>query len=1034
LPADLQHDLQDYAERLTADPQHGREELLGRLNFPEQDVLAAWLATQREALTQTRVRVLSRNAKTHAEAGRLTAALECTQAWLHHTPLDEEAHRVRVRLLYQQGNRAAALAAYEQCEQRLRTELGVEPSAATRMLWAQLQQTDQLERGGPPAIPLALLRPPRLVARGLAWQAMLDIVASPGVLVLEGEAGMGKSRLLGDFVASQAGWCGLAAQPGDDALPLSLLARLLSEGIARWGRPAEDWVCRELARLAPEAGAPATDPFAVLRLRQAVRAALLDWHRQGLAGLAVDDLHHADGATLHLLLPLFVQTAADGLPWLLASRPPLEATGLQELRRHALSSLGLDDMQALLASLDVPGLAGLQDQGWAAALLQRTGGNPLFVLQTLAAVFEQGGLQQAEPAQALAVLPSTLPSTLQAALAGRMERLTPQARAIVRVACVASADFTPQLACQLLGVPPAALADPWLELQAAQIMRGSRFAHDLVRDAALAITPGDLRGLIHAQVAQALAEAKAPPARIAEHWDAAGRWSEAATAFEEAAAQARACGTPADELLKLKAATRCHRATATAAGLAAAFVTEARALGLSITQTQLGDDVLQACQSLLAAACNDEQRARAQVLLGHFWSERFEPETGLEAAQAGLQLACASHNVALELEAAQRLAGLLGRLGRYEEALQILRPRQGDLHRLTLDDRLAWLADFGLALDYADQRQEAVAVFDQVAVESQAQQRWAVAASALSSKSVALMYLGRLQGSLDAIELSLALSRRVGLEGEGLLIDEATWAGNLRDLGQFSTYLQRAERLPQALRDAGSLFWAANTEHDLATAYAWLGRPDLAWRTLSSPIEDLPPLMRAARLHTRARLARDYGVGVSGPTPQAMQAQALQWLDEAQAPGRSHFRLAISLYAARDDSSLQSLQVVCDLEAEGRRRQNFMFATAASCVHLHLLLQRGERRTACGVARALLERMAGNEMLAGLYVGELWWLLYQGLERHEPDLAKSVLSRAVQWVENTAREQVPALYQASFLARNPFNAALLGAAAAQAVQ
>jgi DNA-binding SARP family transcriptional activator len=139
LPADLQHDLQGYAERLAADPLNGRGALLGALEFLDQDALAAWLAARREALAQTRVRVLTQAAHTHAEQGRLAPAVSFAQAWLHHAPVVEQAHRLCIQLLYQQGNRAAALAAYRQCEHVLRAELGVEPSAPRQALLAQLQ-------------------------------------------------------------------------------------------------------------------------------------------------------------------------------------------------------------------------------------------------------------------------------------------------------------------------------------------------------------------------------------------------------------------------------------------------------------------------------------------------------------------------------------------------------------------------------------------------------------------------------------------------------------------------------------------------------------------------------------------------------------------------------------------------------------------------------------------------------------------------------------------------------------------------------
>ncbi len=1026
---DLQHDMQDFAERLAADPQHGQGGLLGTLEFPEHEALAGWLGGQREALARTRVRVLARMAQQMADEGRVPQAQKFVHAWLQHAPLDEQAHRLQIQLLYRLGNRAAALAAYHHCEQLLQAELGVVPSAPTRALLAQLQQDAAPAPALPTAIPMALLRPPRLVARTQAWAQLERAASTGGTLVLEGEAGLGKSRLLGDFLAGRDGWCLGAASPGDTALPMALLARLLSACVLRWGLPPEEWVCRELARVVPEAGTPASDSFASVRLQQAVRTALLHWRQHGLAGLALDDLHFADPASLDVLLPLASNAASPGLPWVLATRPPIAAGGLDAWPRVSLQLLALEEIGELLRTL---GLAGLDPDVWAPALLQRTGGNPLFLLQTLTATFEAGQLNAAaRPAGAGPSMPLPTPvlapshASLSALLAARLERLSVQARAIARLACVAGPDFTLAMACELLDARPAALADPWLELQSAQVMRDERFVHDLIREAAVSITPPEVRHLIHAQVASALERAGAPAGRVAEHWHAAGRWPEAAQAYEQAAAQAHARGAVADELLKLQAATRCHRAAGGALALAAAFATEHRALGLSVGLTQLGDDTRQACEGLLAAAATDEQRAQAQVLLAHYWAERYEPELALEPAQAAFALARAGQQHRLALLAAQRLGGALSRMGRNDEALQTLHPLAVNLDALSADERLNWLTDFGLALDYADQRPAALEVFDAVVREALASERWLVAASALSPKANVLVYLGRTADGLQAMEQALALCRRAGIDGAGLLVDEASCAGNLRDLGQFSLYLQRAERLPQALREAGSAFWAANAEHDLATAYAWLGRPDLALRTLAGAIDGLSPPMQAARLATRARLARQYGVGVTGPHPQQLLQQALRLLDEAQVGGRSHIRLSITVQAALDAAPAEGLATATQIEAEAVQRHNAILAGSASGVRLRILLAQGELQAASRVAMALLDRLGDAGPPAGVYRPELWWLCWQALRQHAPERSRAVRDQAVQWVQHVAQAQVPALYREGFLTRNPVNAALL---------
>jgi DNA-binding SARP family transcriptional activator len=1024
LAASVQHDLHDLHRWSVNTPELGAGRLLGLHEFVDNDGLSSWLSAQRQTRAHQRAHLLMDGAQACVAQGQHQQALQLARLLTTESPLSEPAHRLLIELLHQAGDRAGALAAYEQCVAALASQLGIAPSEATRALLAQLQAVDAPARHQTSAMPLSLLRPPRLVARDEAWRLMSQCASQHQALLIEGEAGMGKSRLLGDFVATSSAWLLVAAYPGDHSLPYALLARLLQSCTAGWGRPDEAWVNQELARLVPEAGAPASDAFATLRLQQAVRAALLHWQRKGLAGLALDDLHYADTFSMALLLPLTTarETAHEtvSLTWFLATRPPTSTHGLDELQRLTLLPLSLVGVQELLASL---ALVDLRIEQWAPALLQRTGGNPLYLLQTLTAAFESRTLQGEPPDDSMPTSASIL--TL---LTARLEKLSAPARAIARLASVAGPDFTVELACRLLQVTPTALADPWLELQTAHVMQGGRFAHDLIRDASALITPQDLRLLMHAQVAAALAAHRAPPGRVAEHWDAAKHWKEAALAYEGAAAHAHDCSAVADELLKLQAATRCHRACATPEALAAAFVTAHRELELRVANTQLGLDTQHACQALLANAQTDEQRGLAQVLLAHYWCECFEPERGLTHAQAAMHLAQGCNSDRLALLAAQRAGGALSRMGRYPEAVQSFRPRSGQLQSLTRDERLNWRTDFGLTLDYADQRQESLQVLDAVIDEAKECSRWSAAASALSLKCNALTYLGRTRDGLLAMEQAMALHRRAGVEGSGLLVDEATYVGFFRDLGEFNTYLQRAEHLPQALRAVGSDFWAANAEHDLATAYAWLGRADLALRMLSSQDPDsLPPLMKIVRLVTRARLARDHGVS-SSTDPQALLQQAQTLLAATKAPGRSHFSLAIAVMVARDAEPAEALGTVTQIEAEGLQRQNMMLAGGASCMRLRLLLASGDEASAAAVATALLQRIEPHGVPAALFPPELWWLAYQALRVHQPALAKTTLLQAAQWLRRTALEHVPDHHRQSFLTRNPVNRAVLAAA------
>ncbi|MCK6508292.1 hypothetical protein L6R53_33860, partial [Myxococcota bacterium] len=101
------------------------------------------------------------------------------------------------------------------------------------------------------------------------------------------------------------------------------------------------------------------------------------------------------------------------------------------------------------------------------------------------------------------------------------------------------------------------LSPAWAELEAAQVLRGGTFAHDLVREAVAATVPEAIARELHLQIADALAGSGVPPARLARHLALGGQWRRAAAAYLAAADQALAAGLRREEAEALDAALRC---------------------------------------------------------------------------------------------------------------------------------------------------------------------------------------------------------------------------------------------------------------------------------------------------------------------------------------------------------------------------------------------------------------------------------------------------------------------------------------------
>ena len=363
-----------------------------------------------------------------------------------------------------------------------------------RLVELQTRDLQQLgawsaERPGPLARPTAgaIAHPPVLVGRAGEWRALQTAWAADRTVLLSGDAGMGKTRLLEDFSRAQAVPL-VRAHAGDERVPYAVLSRLLRvvaqatlDNGHEVGAALRPFVLRELARVLPELGAASGEPLSEVRFRQAVCDALRLHVSAGLEGVALDDLHFADESTV-ALLPLLPTT---GLRVVLSARraecPAALAAWLRvassaELLEVPLSALDASDVQALAYSLAISDSDAAR---LARPLVQHTGGNPLFVLETLRALIPLAG----DGMNALPVSPA-----MELLIERRLAQLSPLALRLARVAALSGVDFGVELAAAVLERPPLDLVDAWRELEAAQMVREGSVAH-VITEAVLRSIP-----------------------------------------------------------------------------------------------------------------------------------------------------------------------------------------------------------------------------------------------------------------------------------------------------------------------------------------------------------------------------------------------------------------------------------------------------------------------------------------------------------------------------------------------------------------
>lgn len=519
---------------------------------------AAWLEQQRSRRRGRLQQSLTELAQMAEDARDWPDALGHAREALALEPLSEAAHRRVIRLHYLAGDRAAALLAFDHCEQVLKDEVGAAPSAETLALLATVDRgaaSGALSVGN--AVPASVLRPPRMIGREQELAQLVQGFAGGLVVAVIGEAGLGKTRLLQECAQAQAGLVHVSARPGDAGVPYASLARLLRAVTALAPSPPvlEDGTRREIARVLPEfdTAAPRIGGEGQrLVLQRAVQALLAS--QRNLTGLMVDDLHFADPASLDMLLTLIDATgssdgqreagltAAPPLRWALAYRPAEAGSPLhglhdalvEQVRLQPLGLAPLDEV-ALAALVDSLCLPGVDGRTLAPGLRQRTGGNPLFVLETLKQAWVEHTLDRLADAQQL-----PRPLSVGRLIQRRVGQLSPPALALARVASIAGLDFEIALAEQVLGVSAMQFADALNELEAAQVLRGDAFAHDLVFEAVLASVPTTIAARTHGQVAAWLEARAGEPARIAAHWLAAGEPHKAVPHLTRSAQRAHA--------------------------------------------------------------------------------------------------------------------------------------------------------------------------------------------------------------------------------------------------------------------------------------------------------------------------------------------------------------------------------------------------------------------------------------------------------------------------------------------------------------
>jgi len=835
-----------------------------------------------------------------------------------------------------------------------------------------------------------------------------------------------------DFAAAHSGVIVVGGRPGDAHVPYALLARLLRSLRESFGAPLEQWALRELTRLVPEfdsAWSPVGDVNRA-RLAQAVHLLLAAaGHTDAvghagarLHGVVVDDLQFADAESIDLLAAV-VRGEGLELAWLLGARnhqlPAVTQTWLAArdgpaLVRIALEPLDLERTRLLLETLT---LIDFDAARWVDLVYRHTGGNPMFILETMVALLAPGvaaPIARATPVDAGAgPVKLPIPASVGQLIEARLAQLSAGALKLARVAALADKDFELELAADVLQTHVLDLADPWAELENALVIRDGRFAHDLIYEATLRSVPAAVGSLMHQAIATCLDKRGAAPVRSAWHWYCAQAWHKAGPAYLDAAQNALEHSRRAEELALLRRAAECLERAQRTEGRFEIELRSARA-ALLIDRTDQAHDF--ACDAL-ALAPDASGRAEALAVIAEAADFMNEGETAIEQAAEGLQLAVALAAPALVLTLAAQLGRLRATRGDFERALAAFDDHQHWLEQSTgTAAARTFLAHRAVVLDQARRRDEAVVAASYALRLATEARDWSTACLCHANLGSFHLRLGTAEDGISHLRQALRLGDQLGEAGGKTELARVYLGDGLSKLGHFREALDALSMAYTRLALGKAMPWASIAQNILARLYAILGQPARGWKLLEQTPADMPAAVLALRYINQARVLRALGRPRGRLIADALELFARQKQHETD--------LLVRLEQAIDSEPAQGAELATRVEVDAVARMHPPLQLDAQVIGCACLLKAGAIESAAVKAHAMLAT-AARSFNWTLYPGMLYWNAFEALDANrETAAALDALHRGVTWINN-ALPNVPDEFTSSFLDRNPVNRAIL---------
>ena len=511
-------------------------EFLEGFAIPGASAFEDWLGSERSLLRQRSVEVLVCHAEELLRAGEAADSVAIAFRAITMEPGSERALRAAMRGLTVSGDRAAALEQYDEFRVRLARESGREPAAETRALAERVEQERAVRPVTAPGKPQQADERQKLplVGRENELAGLLDAAAQacrarrPTLLMIEGDSGVGKTRLADELLARlrldgvtvaavraveadrSEEWSGVLGLARGGLLLARGLAAAPAAAIASFAGALGEWAER-FPSLPRDATPAALGPA----LSEVLRAAT---YEQPVA-LALDDAGWVDRSSLLALSATLRDLASAPLIIVIATDLQPPRPELDEIRARLgrdiqgvtvrLAPLTSDHL-SLLARRMLPGFNDIEIDRVVRRVATDSAGLPLLAVELLRAValgLDLRGTPGAwpEPMKTLdQTLPGDLPEAVVAAIRITYRRLSPAAQRLLAAAAVLGDRVSAPILARATGSPAAELTavldelewNRWLLCEA----RGYSFLARLTRQviARDMLTPGQRQRLLDA--------------------------------------------------------------------------------------------------------------------------------------------------------------------------------------------------------------------------------------------------------------------------------------------------------------------------------------------------------------------------------------------------------------------------------------------------------------------------------------------------------------------------------------------------------